>query len=69
MRGLPVILKRHNLQSLDKALDLFIEFKFCERDCYFLNWSKHCMVATYYFGLLYIHSLVTLESRKEENGH
>ena len=40
MRGLPVILKLYNLQSLDKALDLFIEFKFCESDFYFLNGSK-----------------------------
>ena len=40
MQDLPVILKLHNLQSLDKTLDLFIEFKFCERDFYFLNGSK-----------------------------
>ena len=32
VQNLPVILKWHNLQSLDKALDLFIEFKFCESD-------------------------------------
>ena len=32
VQGLPVILKWHNSQSLDKALDLFIEFKFCESD-------------------------------------
>ena len=54
MQGLPVILKRHNLQSLDKALDLFIEFKFCENDFYFLNGSKNCMVATYNFGSVYM---------------
>ena len=42
------------LQSLDKALDLFIEFKFCESDFYFLNGSKNCMVATYNFGSVYI---------------
>ena len=31
VQGLPVIFKWHNLQSLDKALDRFIEFKFlCE---------------------------------------
>ena len=53
MRGLPVILKCHDLQSLDKALDLFIEFKFCESDFYFLNGSKNCMVATYNFGSVY----------------
>ena len=49
MQGLPVILKWHNLQSLDKALDLFIEFKICESDFYFMNGSKNCMVATYNF--------------------
>ena len=37
MQGVPFILKWHNLQSLDKAFDLFIEFKFCESDFYFLN--------------------------------
>ena len=34
MEGLPDILKRHYLQSLNKALDLFIEFKFCKGDFY-----------------------------------
>ena len=43
-----------NLQSLDKALDLFIEFKFCESDFYFLTGRKNCMVATYNFGSAYI---------------
>ena len=47
MQDLPVILKWHNLLRLNKALDLFIEFKFCESDFYFLNRSKNCMVATY----------------------
>ena len=42
------------LQILDKALDLFIEFKFCESDFYFLNGSKNFMVATYNFGSVYI---------------
>ena len=46
MQGISAILKWHNLQSLDKALDHFIEFKFCESDFYFLNGSKNCMVAT-----------------------
>ena len=54
MQGLPVILKRHNLQNLDKALDLFIKFKFSESDFYFPNRSKNCMVATYNFGSVYI---------------
>ena len=50
VQGLPVLLKWHNLQSLDNALDLFIEFKFCESDFYYLNGSKNCMVATYNFN-------------------
>ena len=54
MPGLPDILKWHNLQSLNKALDLLIEFKFCESDFYFLNRSKNCLVATYNFGSVYI---------------
>ena len=29
-----------HLQSLDKALDLFIEFKFCDSDFYFLMGAK-----------------------------
>ena len=41
------------LQSLDKALDLFIEFKFCESDFYFMNGSKNCMEATYNFCSVY----------------
>ena len=53
MQGLPDILKSHNLQSLDKVLDLFIEFKFCESDFYLLNRIKNCMVATYNFGSVY----------------
>ena len=54
MQGLPVILKCHNLQSFDKALDISIEFKFCESDFYFLNGSINCMVASYNFGSVYI---------------
>ena len=54
MQCLLVILKCHNLQSLDKALGLFIEFKLCESDFCFLNGSKNCMVATYNFGLVYM---------------
>ena len=53
MQGLPVILKGHHLQNLDKALELLIEFKFCESDFYFLIGSKNCMVATYNFGSVY----------------
>ena len=58
VQGLPDILKWHNLQSLNKILDLLIEFKFCESDFYFLNKSKNCMVATYIFGSVYIKSWV-----------
>ena len=54
MQGLPVILKLHNLQSLDKVLGLLIEFKFCESDFYFPKGSKNCVVATYNFGSVYI---------------
>ena len=50
VQGLQVILKWNNLKSLDKVLDLFIEFKFRESDFYFLNGSKKCIVATYNFG-------------------
>ena len=53
MQGLPVILIWHNLKSLNKALDIFIEFEFCESDFYFLNGIKNCMVATYNFGSVY----------------
>ena len=55
VQGLLVILKWHNLQSLVKALDLFIEFKFCESDIYYLNGSKNCLVATYNFGSVYMY--------------
>ena len=54
MHDLPLVSKCHNLQNLDKASDLFIEFKFCESDFYFLNGSKNCMVATYNFGSVYV---------------
>ena len=54
VQDLPVILKWHNLQSLDNALDIFTELKFCESDFYFLNGGKNCMVATYNFGSVYI---------------
>ena len=55
VQGLPADLKWNYLQSLDKALDLFIDFKFCESDLYVLNESKNCMVATYNFGSVYIY--------------
>ena len=41
------------LQSLDKALDLFVEFKFCESDVY-NNASVILNVATYWLALPFI---------------
>ena len=41
------------MQSLYKAFDLFIEFKFCERDFYFLTGSKNRMAATNNFDSVY----------------
>ena len=38
VQDVPVILICHNLQSLDKAMDYFIEIKFCKSEFYFLNW-------------------------------
>ena len=40
VQDLPVILKRHNFQSLEKALNFFMELKFCKSDFYFLNRRK-----------------------------
>ena len=66
MQDLPVILKFH-ICSLEKALDLFIEFKFWESDFYFLNGSKNCMVVAYNFGsvCIQIFSLVGMTSRRQ----
>ena len=64
MQGPPVILKWHNLQSLDIALDIFIEFKFCESEFYFLNGSKKCMVATYNFGSVYLRNKHSLKLKQ-----
>ena len=41
VEDLPAILKGDNLQSLDKALDFFIELKFSRSDFYFLNRRKN----------------------------
>ena len=46
VQDLPVILKGDNLQSLDKALDVFIALKFSKSDLYFLTRRKKCKVAT-----------------------
>ena len=42
MQDLPVILKRDNLQRLDKALDFFIEERFL-----FSEQAQKCKVVTY----------------------
>ena len=55
VQDLPVILKWHNLQSLDKALDFFIELNFCKSDLYSLNSLKKCKVAIYNFGSVYMY--------------
>ena len=47
---LPVILKWHNFQSLDKALYFTIELKFCKSYSDSLNMRKNVKVATYNFG-------------------
>ena len=54
MQDLPVILKRDNLQSLDKVFEFFIALKFCNSDFYFLNRLKKCEVATYNIVSVYI---------------
>ena len=56
MQDLPVILKRDNLQSLDKVFDFFIALKFCNSDYYFLNRLKKCEVATYNIVSVYTKS-------------
>ena len=40
MQDLPVILKLNNFQSLEKALNCFIELKFRNSDVFFLNRRK-----------------------------
>ena len=40
VQDLPVILKWHNFQILQKALNFFMELKFCKSDVYFLNKHK-----------------------------
>ena len=42
MQDLLVILKWHNLQSLEKALNFIMELKFFKSDVYFLNRRKKC---------------------------
>ena len=43
------------MQSLNKALDFFIELKFCKSDFYFLNRCKKCKVAIYNIVSVYIY--------------
>ena len=54
VQDLPVILKRDNLQSLDKVFDFFIALKFCNSDFYFLNRLKKCEEATYNIVSVYV---------------
>ena len=39
----PVILKLNNFQSLEKALNCFMELEFCNSDVYFLNRRIKCV--------------------------
>ena len=41
VQDLKAILKWHNFQSLEKALNCFMELKFCKSDVYFLNRRKN----------------------------
>ena len=41
VQDLLIILKWYNLQSLDQALDIFIELKFCKSIVYSLNRRKN----------------------------
>ena len=41
VQDLKAILKWHNFQSLKKALNCFMELKFCKSDVYFLNRRKN----------------------------
>ena len=42
VQDIPVILKWHNFQSLEKAL-IFMELKFLKSDVYLLNRHKKCV--------------------------
>ena len=53
MQDLPVILKCHNLQSLDKPLEAFIELNLCKDNFTFCTGVKN-KVATYNFGSVHI---------------
>ena len=57
MQDLPVILKRDNLQNIDKTLDFYIALKSCTSDFYFLNRRKKCKVATYNIVSVYMRIL------------
>ena len=43
VQDLPVTLKCHDFQSLEKALTFHMELKFCKREVYFLNGRKKCV--------------------------
>ena len=63
MQDLPVILKWHNFQSLEKALNFFMELKKFKSDVYFLNRCHKCVCG--HFGseyTVYTDQLLTLFS-------
>ena len=52
VQDLPVILKWHNFQSLEKALNFFMELNFCKSDVYFLN-RRTCFTGCVFYFLLF----------------
>ena len=53
MQDLPAILKWHNFQSLEKALNYFMELKFCKSDVYFLDRRIKYVGGHLYLGSVY----------------
>ena len=43
VQDLPVILSLINFHSFEKALNCFMELRFCNSDVYFLNRHKNCV--------------------------
>ena len=43
-------LELNNFQSIEKALNCFMELKYCNSDAYFLSRRKNVQVVTYNFG-------------------
>ena len=44
LQDIPVILKWHDFQSLEKALNFLIELKFCKSDVYFLSLKQFVLL-------------------------